>query len=263
MYKLIGTDFDGTLLNDEKKVPEENIEYFKKAKKKGFKIVGVTGRTLESVKETLNIQIFDYLILNNGSNIYDVKKKKTIYDKSIPMNTVKEIANFADNYAHQFSFCTFSSYYIYKNFINQHLSFIQEIKSPEEIKEPISKINIYLEDQSKIYEELKKIRYYFDNVKFFIMQDSGNDRKWIVTIPKELNKKESLRKLGKELNISLEEMIFFGDGLNDLEVIEGVGMGVAMGNALEEVKERAKEITTSNEEAGIAHFIKQILEKTE
>ena len=59
----------------------------------------------------------------------------------------------------------------------------------------------------------------------------------------------------------MEEMIFFGDGLNDLEVIESVGMGVAMGNALPEVKENAKAVTTSNEEDGIAEFVLKLKKK--
>ena len=92
--KLIGTDFDGTLLDDNKKVPEENIKAFQKAKEQGIKIVGVTGRTLESVKNVIDISIFDYLILNNGSNIYDVVNEKTIYDNSISFETAKKILCF-------------------------------------------------------------------------------------------------------------------------------------------------------------------------
>lgn len=56
-------------------------------------------------------------------------------------------------------------------------------------------------------------------------------------------------------------MIFFGDGLNDLEIIESVGLGVAMGNALPEVKDQAKAITTSNEEDGIAEFVLTLKKK--
>ena len=78
------------------------------------------------------------------------------------------------------------------------------------------------------------------------MQDSADTKKWLVLTPKGLNKKSSLQQLGEKLNIKLEEMIFFGDGTNDIEVITAVGCGVAMGNALEEVKRKASHITTSN-----------------
>ena len=261
MFKLISTDFDGTLLNDDVKVPKENIDYFNKAKRKGIKIVGVTGRALESAKNVLDINIFDYLILNNGSNIYDVKNKRIIYENSIPLKTIKEITNFMEDKTNQYIYCTYSNYFVFKNYKDQKLPFIREIKDLNELNLPISKMSIYLKDQTNIYDDLNLISNYFTSVRSIVMQDSGKDNKWIVITPDDLNKLESLKKLGTILKISLEEMVFFGDGLNDLEVIEGVGLGVAMGNALESVKERAKDITISNNEAGVAHYIKHLLEK--
>ena len=62
-------------------------------------------------------------------------------------------------------------------------------------------------------------------------------------------------------NISLDEMIFFGDGLNDLEVMAEVGLGVAMGNALEEIKDKSKEVTESNNEDGIVKFLDRKLNR--
>ena len=261
MVKLIGTDFDGTLLDDNVEVPKENIEYFEKAKRKRIVIVGITGRALSSAKNVLDINMFDYLILNNGSNIYDVTNKQVNYEKSIPVKTIKEITNFMDEKTHQFMFCTYSDYYVYRNYKDQDLSFIREIKDLNELDLPISKMSIYLNDQSNIYSELSLLSNYFTSVRSFVMQDSGKDNKWLVITPKDLNKKESLKVLGKMLNISLEEMVFFGDGLNDLEVIEAVGIGVAMENALESVKEKAKELTISNNEAGVGYYIKHLLEK--
>ncbi len=62
-------------------------------------------------------------------------------------------------------------------------------------------------------------------------------------------------------NISLDEMIFFGDGLNDLEVISEVGLGVAMGNALDEIKDKSKEVTDSNNNDGIVKFLDKKLNR--
>ena len=259
MIKLIGTDFDGTLLDDKKNVPKENIKSLKKAKKQKIKIVGVTGRTLESVKNAIDISIFDYLILNNGANIYDINKQQTIYDRAIPFEIAKEITNLADEETFQFDYCTVSNYLLYKNFTNPGVPFIKEIKKIEEIDEPISKMNIFLKEGVNLKELLKRIKEQFPQVKASTMQDSGNDKKWIVITPENLNKKESLIFLGNYLDISPQEMVFFGDGLNDLEVMEVVGLGVAMGNALEEVKTRAKEVTDTNNNAGISKTVEKIL----
>ena len=260
MIKLIGTDFDGTLLNDDKEVPKENIEYFKKAKRKGIKIVGITGRTLESVKQAIgDISIFDYLILNNGSNIYDVKNNKIIYENSIPLKIVKEITNFINDKTHQFSYCTFSSYFIYKNFHDQKLSFIKEIKNPEEIDLPISKINIYLEDQSTIYDDYKKMCNYFPSTRVIIMQDSDSEKKWLVVTPDDLNKKESLKRLSKEIDVSLEDMVFFGDGLNDLSMFEVFTHSYATANAVYEIKAMSEEVIGSNDEDGVGKKIIEMI----
>ena len=86
------------------------------------------------------------------------------------------------------------------------------------------------------------------------MQDSNDTKKWIVINPANLNKANSLEELGNKLDIALDEMVFFGDGLNDLEAIERVGDGVAMGNALQK-KKKAKHVTLSNNEDGIASYI--------
>ena len=61
--------------------------------------------------------------------------------------------------------------------------------------------------------------------------------------------------------MSLDEMIFFGDGLNDLEVIDEVGLGVAMGNALDEIKDKSKEVTETNNNDGIVKFLDRKLNR--
>ena len=257
MFKLIGTDLDGTLLNDNKKVSEENTKYLQLAKESNMIIVAVTGRALESVKSVVNINLFDYLILNNGVNIFDVKQNKLIYNDFIDKNIVKKITEFSDHYSKQFNYCTYKSYEVYKNFTDKGIAHVKEVKNVDEISTFVSKINIRLNDVKQVEFLHDRIKNNFPELNSFIMQDSGNDDKWIIVTPNNINKKEALENLGNYLGISPDEMVFFGDALNDLEAIEMVGMGVAMGNALDEVIIRAKAITLSNNDNGVAHFIKQ------
>lgn len=256
MYKLIGTDFDGTLLDDYSKVSDDNKRYLKEARSKGIKIVGVTARNLESAKSVVDLDLFDYIILNNGSNTYDVEKKETFFNHEIPKDIAKRITSFAEPFAHQYDYSTYKEYNIYKNFINKHLSFIKEVQGVDDVNDPISKINIFIKKGVDIYILKDLLISEFSELNIGIMQDSNNERKWIVITPKNMNKKESLKKLGEKLDIKLDEMVFFGDGLNDVEVIEAVGMGVAMENALDEVKQKAKTYTKNNNSSGIAYFIK-------
>ena len=257
-YKLIAMDFDGTLLNQEKKITFKTKEAILKKKTENYKIIGVTARALESAKEIGDISFFDYLVLNNGSYIYNTLTKEGRYINSISKEEAKKITDELDEVSVQIDYCTGTQYYIYKNQNKENPHFIKSISNIEEVNEEIAKMNIYLKESEKIeyYRDMLTDR--FQNTCCFIMQNSGETKKWLVLTPKETNKRKTLQKLGKELTIDLEEMIFFGDGTNDIEVIKAVGCGVAMGNALEEVKNEADYITDSNNEDGIASFLEQI-----
>ena len=87
------------------------------------------------------------------------------------------------------------------------------------------------------------------------MQDSFSDKKWVEIFNKKVDKYNAIREIAEKENIEPQDIISFGDGLNDIEMIKRSGVGVAMGNALPEVKENAKFITLSNDEDGIKYFL--------
>ena len=78
-----------------------------------------------------------------------------------------------------------------------------------------------------------------------------------------IDKAASLDRLAQSLGIKQEEVMAFGDGFNDLSMIEYAGLGVAMENAVEGVKQRANVITKSNDEDGIAYILSQEFEGVE
>lgn len=256
-YKLIAMDFDGTLLNDQKQVSIKTKETLMKYKEEGYIIVGVTARTYGSAIEVISKEMFNYFILNNGANIYDVKNDIREYIGFIPDDYASEITKAIESESEQIDYVSSTMYYTYLKKKNSNLSFLKDIDGIEEIHEKIARMNIFLKDTKKVEIYNQWINETYPNVNCFIMQDSKDDLKWLVINPKNLDKKATLKLLGERLGISLNEMIFFGDGLNDLVVMEAVGCGVAMGNALEEIKERANAVTTSNNEDGIAKFLEK------
>ena len=88
--------------------------------------------------------------------------------------------------------------------------------------------------------------------------DNNNYAKWLVLNPKGVNKLSTLENICQKINVQLDDVIFFGDGANDLEIIRQVGTGIAMGNALEEIKIQAKDTTLSNDEEGIAVYLENL-----
>lgn len=262
MYKIIAIDFDGTLLNDKKKVTYKTKKILKKCKQKKYLIVALTARNLSSVKSVTSIKLFDYLLLNNGTYLYDVNKNigknNSILEKYEYINIINDLKEVAK----QILIISSNNYYIYKGEKQNKLSFVKKIDKLEQIQEPINRMNIVLTNQEKINYYNNLIRNKYKNVNCFIMQDSNSSLKRLSINPKGVNKASALENLGKDLNIKLEEMIFFGDGLNDLEVMEKVGCSVAMENALEEVKNKAKFITKSNNDNGVAIYLEKILNTT-
>lgn len=253
-YKLIAVDFDGTLLNDSIKVSEKNKNELLKHKRNGYIIVAVTGRTLDAVVNLIDINVFDYLILNNGSYIYDVSNKMGKYIGVIDNDMILKITKLVYTISSKINYCSATKYYRYKDKNYNSSSYIINIDNFNNIRDKIAKIDISLINNNDIYNIVKKINKEYD-VDSFVMQDSNSDDRHICVMPKGINKKYSLEILCNKLYISKEEIIFFGDGLNDLEIIEWVGCGVAMENAFDIVKEKASFITKSNNDDGVAFFL--------
>ena len=86
-YKIISTDFDGTLLTNEKKITNITKKAILECKNNNYITIGITARNLSSVKNILDIKMFNYLILNNGCYIYDVEKNKGKYIKNLVLTS--------------------------------------------------------------------------------------------------------------------------------------------------------------------------------
>ena len=132
MIKLIGMDFDGTLLNDSKEVTKKTKDTLRAAREKNIKIVGVTARTLESAKNVVDKSLFDYLILNNGAFVVD-ENNKVIEKKVLEENDIFKITDILKDKADQIDYCTETKYFIYKGNPTTSLSFIKSIDSYKEI----------------------------------------------------------------------------------------------------------------------------------
>lgn len=252
-YKLISTDFDDTLLDNKKQVTDFTKDTLFKYRNNGFKIVGVTARPLMAVTKTLDIDMFDYVILNNGTHIYDVKNKKGEVINKIDSNIVDDINNRYKDKCKNMAFITYDVYYTLRYLNDKPFNVILDRKLNEV---SVERINIMLDSTFDLEEEVSYINNSFNGVYAIIMQDSNSSLRWITVSPNGINKANTLKLLGERIGISLDEMIFFGDSLNDIEVIKEVGLGVAMKNAIEKIKQvSASETEFTNDEDGVAKYL--------
>ena len=262
--KMLVFDLDGTLLDGNRNMPLENINYLNKLKRKGYIIVIATGRTLLSACDKLNnIKCVDYIISDTGGKIYDLGKKEFIYKKSISNDTAFSILNLYNDNFRYIDVCSNGKYYKYSLLLKVNDDIVKTYKNKQKLFNDINGIDhigINFKNNKYATEMYNYIKSSYNDINCIITQDSFSDEKWLEILPKNTNKYNAISQLAIHLNIPNERIMAFGDGLNDIEMLEKCGYGVAMANALNEVKKKSNYTTKkSNEELGVIDFLKEYL----
>lgn len=289
MYKLIVVDLDGTLLNSRGELSAENENALKKAKNKGIKIAICSGRILPSIKNIcLERGIGDYLISGNGSQIYDVQKNEIIYENCMDINMALKLVKFCEENSIYYSISAENSIiasslsynilaYNNENYgkldenktkinLTQNIyEYIKEYSGNKFIKFTICDSNKIILD--KVIKKLKEIKG-IEVIEFPHMSTknikNGNENMDITYYYAEIikanaNKWETTKYLADMLNIDYKKIVSFGDNINDKELIQNSGLGIAMKNGSDYVKDIADKVTLKNDENGVAEAIDEIL----
>lgn len=269
--KLIAVDLDGTLLSEKKELKERTSKALYLAAEKGVHIVPSTGRIRSAIPNAVSeLPFIKYMITVNGAMVWDLKKKEIIYRSTISSEDALKIWDYIQRYD---AFCDIyaddrglmeantrpkvEEYAINPEIIKLILSSREIISDIREyiVKSHcnVDKINMYFNDL-KIQEEAKAAVKSFPNVS--VTTSLVNN---IEINHKNANKGEALARLCEYLGVSLEEAMTFGDGDNDMSMILRAGTGIAMGNAVNEIKEAADYIAPTNEEEGVADTIERLV----
>lgn len=273
-YKIVFIDIDGTLVNDEKQIPKENIETIKKLKTKGIEVVLASGRPYHSIEKYSNIAgAMPYIIGSNGGVVVNYKEDKLLYNANIDKPLALEILKFvkANNL---FTAITLSGNLVLENemysLTKENRDELIVVNSLEEYlkntNESIIKFSIMSDNKEDLQIAREKLINKFNititNVDTFVIPNKyrkAGKNPYIMDIMKEyVNKGEAIKKLCKYLNLNTQEAIIFGDGLNDIEMFELDAYKVAMKNAKDKIKEMADFVTISNNEAGVAYKLNKI-----
>ena len=265
MYKLIAIDMDGTLLRKDKTISDKTKEAIKKAIEKGVKIVLASGRPLvglERYLEELNIgSNEDYVLSFNGSVVQNVGTREIISKSILTGKDFKELYKVAQTLGVNIHAFTarglvaprMSEYTKVECDINHITAEIMDINELDD-QEDVIKV-MFVDPQDVIDEVIKKVPQAI-NEKYTVVRSAPF---FLEFLSKKSSKGTAIKALATYLDIQKEEVICIGDAGNDLDMIEYAGLGVAMGNAFEEVKEAANYITLSNEEDGVAHVIEKFI----
>lgn len=261
MKKMIVLDLDGTLLNQSQSVSKYSKEYLKRLKKQGFIITIATGRILKSALcATKNARFANYIISSTGSFCYNIITGKTIFKNTISKEIVKRVFSYYENCLF-IDVCDKNMIYKYSDVVREHRSYVTTMQNRDYILNTCKEVNhisIVMKNNQYVLELYPKLIKEFPNLEVMLMQDSFGEKKWIELCPKGCTKYKAIQKLAESLQIETKDIITFGDGLNDIEMIENCGMGIAMQNALVEVKEVADKVTEyPNTEDGVVRFLEE------
>ena len=273
MYKLIAIDLDGTLLNDEKIIPKENLETIKTLIDLGYEIVIATGRRYWSAKElTKDIDRDITILANNGSVIRETKDDKTIATKYL--KDYKELIKagekrglfsivHVDNYYEGYDFIIEKDKFHkgYNNYISENEDRYRKIEDFSKMDEEKILAIVYAgnkKDMEDFYLELNQR--YPGQYNSHVVGNIQMAEALLEILNPEACKWLSLLDYAKGKNIDQSEIITIGDDNNDLEMIKEAGCGIAMKNANDSVKEVADIITEKyNTESGLAYELQNLL----
>lgn len=266
-YKLIALDLDGTLKDSNNEITEKTKIALIKAQELGMKIVLASGRPTPGLRHEareLELEKYGgYILSFNGARVVDVKTGETVYEQTLTIDEAKKAYDRAQEF--HLACMTYRDEAILTEDIDDEYvcveARINDIKKEKVdsfkdcLQNPIHKVLLTGQPEyvGHIEEEFK--RPFGDSLSIYRSAPF-----FIEIMAKGIDKAASLDRLAKSLGIKQEEVMAFGDGYNDLSMIEYAGMGVAMDNAVSGVKERADVITLSNDEDGIAHILMKEIE---
>ena len=266
--KAVFFDIDGTLVNDRKSVLKSTKEAIKIVKEQGVLVGVATGRGPFFVKDLMNDLDLDFAVTYNGQYIFN--KDRVLFASPIDKRSLRQIISYAKANQKEIAMGTREAVVgsrimsfglsplsqLVSRFVPKFLtrtisnSFNRMVSKavPQKEEDLLDLINqpVYQVLMLMTPEESNQAATELDHLKFTRSNPFAAD-----IINQRNSKLEGIRRVGKEYGFDLNQVMAFGDSDNDLEMLAGVGMSVAMGNGSSSVKEVAKHITTSNQEGGI------------
>lgn len=262
MIKAIALDLDGTLLTDDKKISETNKKILKELEKKGIKVILVTGRTYVSAKPyAQELGIGNILIAYNGAKVVNYKNDKILFEMPLHANFVKEVIKIAKNKNIHVNLYKDNKWYIENNDSRETRVYSKNTGLTPLVKDfstfddyVMTKVTLFNLDNSKEFNEVcDEIR-----EKFLGKVHTTKSHEHLFEIMnRNVNKGIVLKDILKLEGISMQDCVAFGDAFNDLEMLMEAGYGVAMGNAPLDLKRRVRYVTDTNENNGVAKFLKK------
>ncbi|KAF1300908.1 MULTISPECIES: Cof-type HAD-IIB family hydrolase [Enterococcus] len=252
--KLFAFDIDGTLLDNEKQPLDSTMEALEELRKAGHLVTIATGRSRFHAKDVIrDLGFTNYVLCNGAAAFLDHQQiYKNLLDRSELDQFVEEANQLAIDTA-------FISMDVAKRSTSINVEVMDEAMKSFGATLP-ELDQLFVEDQ-EVYQALafysRQYEGYFDQ-KYQKLRFIRWHENCVDVVPKNGSKAATILNVANRLGIDREDVVAFGDGLNDREMLRESGLGIAMGNATAEVQAEADFVTASNEQDGIWKALKEL-----
>jgi len=267
MFRLIASDLDGTIFKQQDSIPQDNLKAIDDLQKKQIPFVVCTGKTYSVSKEICQDLHANYGIFGNGNQIINLTTGEEIARKTLTLDEIRTCFSMIENqilHVHaytedsiitpQLMYMDLRTSILSKNKMHFHivpsvLEYIEK-ENPTILKlvisspASLSKLKKTLEETANFsITYVKKTGIYRDTT-------INKEYEYLDISPSNVTKGKALEQLKNYLNLETEEVLSIGDNINDIPMFEASGVGVAVNNAYDEVKEVANFTTSQSAENG-------------
>lgn len=265
--KVLILDVDGTLTNSKKEITLKTLEALLEAQKRGHIIVIASGRPTHGVKkvsDALQLEKYGgYILCFNGARIMNVQTKEIIYQQIFPKECIAPLYEYARQ--HDMGLVTYEKdTVIAATRIDQYMEFEARLNHMElkQVENFVSYVDfdvnkcLFTASEDVAPELERELADRYEGVLSIYRSEPF----FIECMPLGVDKAASLEKLFGKIGIDRADTIACGDGFNDMSMIEYAGVGIAMANAQEAVKQVADMVTEkTNDEDGLLEVVEKFL----
>jgi Cof subfamily protein (haloacid dehalogenase superfamily) len=267
--QLIATDLDGTFFDSKSRLIPENVEAFRQARAAGIAVAISSGRCPKDIAAIHREMGFETLIsAYNGAVVRDPQKNTDIFYQPLETATLLALLEILESFGIFYNVCTLKGRYLYAlgqdreraeafsrsmNARGIPTGFIDDHRAlNEDGRRDCLKVIAMAADKASIDRVREAVM--FSGLPITLTASWWNN---IEVVAPTVDKGAGILHLCRYLNIDPVDVMVLGDQKNDLPMFEVAGCPVAMGNADDEVKQIAKYVTSTNDEAGVARAVRQ------
>lgn len=276
--KIIALDIDGTLFDSSGIISERTLEAVKDCTDRGIIVVFATGRDYDALPlDQIEGCGIKYAVTTNGSAIYDLELRRCVWESPMEQQDILDILSYTDD-RDVFTYLFLDGHGYAET---KKLSVFERVNWPKHMKDatrknihPVKNLAEYIMTSENAvqkgailfpahancnpagWEEIKK---YLNDLPGVHAVDGGCEN--IEFNRFDITKASGLEQFAGYMGVSMADTIAIGDSENDIDILEAAGIGIAMGNASEEIKKRADYVTLSNDDAGVAVVLEKILQE--